>query len=117
MISASDYIAGDWSSGDNNTASVYRPKGFISGYAQHSAGEDFAEMFSLYVINDEETWNGFLESAGDEGAEIIEAKLEIVKRYMRDSWGFEMDALRKIVLRRENDVASRSVDLTDLTVN
>ncbi len=117
MISASNYIAGEWSAGNNNTASVYRPKGFISGYAQHSAGEDFAEMFSIYVTNDETTWNGYLETAGTEGADIIEAKLEIVKQYMRDAWGFEMDDLRSIVLRREADVANRTVDLTDLTVN
>ena len=116
MISAANYIAGEWSQGDNNKASVYLPKGFVSGYSQHSAGEDFAELFSIYVTNEAETWEGYLTEAGEEGAHIIESKLEIVKRYMRDAWGFEMDELRSIVLRREADVANRSVDLTDLTV-
>ena len=88
LITPTTYIAGEWSSGTNNTDTVYLPKGYISGYSQHSAGEDFAEMFSL----------------------------DLVKSYMRDSWGINMDELREIVLRRENDVANRIVDLTDLSV-
>jgi len=117
LITPTSYIAGEWSSGDNNTASVYLPKGFISGYAQHSVGEDIAEMFSIYVTNDPTTWNSFLEAAGPEGAALIEAKFDLVKSYMSESWGIDIDDLRSIVLRRENDVANRSIDLTDLTVN
>ena len=58
-----------------------------------------------------------METAGKEGAGWINAKLDLVKSYMRDSWGINMDELREIVLRRENDVANRIVDLTDLSVN
>jgi len=117
LITPTTYVAGEWSTSANNVAEVYLPNGFISGYARHSAGEDFAEMFSIYVTNDQATWDSFLESAGAEGANLISAKLEMVKSYMRDSWGFDMDELRSIVLRRENDVASRSIDLMDLSVN
>lgn len=117
LITPTTYIAGEWSSDTNNKDTVYLPKGYISGYARHSAGEDFAEMFAIYVTNDKATWDGFLETAGKEGAGWINAKLDLVKSYMRDSWGINMDELREIVLRRENDVANRIVDLTDLTVN
>ena len=117
LITPTTYIAGEWSSDTNNKDTVYLPNGYISGYARHSAGEDFAEMFSIYVTNDQATWDGFLETAGKEGAGWINAKLDLVKSYMRDSWGINMDELREIVLRRENDVANRIVDLTDLTVN
>ncbi|MBP3229618.1 MAG: putative zinc-binding metallopeptidase [Prevotella sp.] len=116
LITPTTYIAGEWSSDTNNKDTVYLPNGYISGYARHSAGEDFAEMFSIYVTNDQATWDGFLETAGKEGAGWINAKLDLVKSYMRDSWGINMDELREIVLRRENDVANRIVDLTDLSV-
>ena len=116
LITPTTYIAGEWSSDTNNKDTVYLPNGYISGYARHSAGEDFAEMFSIYVTNDQATWDGFLETAGKEGAGWINAKLDLVKSYMRDSWGINMDELREIVLRRENDVANRIVDLTDLPV-
>lgn len=117
LITPTTYVAGEWSTSANNVAEVYLSNGYISGYARHSAGEDFAEMFSIYVTNDQATWDSFLASAGTEGANLISAKLEMVKSYMRDSWGFDMDELRSIVLRRENDVASRSIDLMDLSVN
>lgn len=116
LITPTTYIAGEWSSGDNNKADVYLPRGYISGYSQHSVGEDFAEMFSIYVTNDQATWDGFLATAGEEGATLIEAKLDLVKSYMRESWNFDIDKLREIVLRRENDVANRIIDLSDITV-
>ena len=116
LITPTTYIAGEWSSDTNNKDTVYLPNGYSSGNARHSAGEDFAEMFSIYVTNDQATWDGFLETAGKEGAGWINAKLDLVKSYMRDSWGINMDELREIVLRRENDVANRIVDLTDLSV-
>lgn len=116
LITPTTYIAGEWSSGDNNKAEVYLPRGYISGYSQHSVGEDFAEMFSIYVTNDQATWDGFLATAGEEGATLIEAKLDLVKSYMRESWNFDIDKLREIVLRRENDVANRIIDLSDITV-
>ena len=99
-----------------NQTRDYSPEYKLITPTTYIAGEWSSEMFSIYVTNDKATWDGFLETAGKEGAGWINAKLDLVKSYMRDSWGINMDELREIVLRRENDVANRIVDLTDLSV-
>ena len=47
-----------------------------------------------------------------EGANIINAKLEIVRSYLQDSWGIDLEKLRAIVLRRSAEVMN--MDLTTL---
>ena len=43
--------------------------------------------------------------AGAEGRAILDKKFEIVYNYMRDSWGVDMDDLRDIVQRRQNEIS------------
>lgn len=47
-----------------------------------------------------------------QGADIINAKLEIVRSYLQDSWGIDLEKLRAIVLRRSAEVMN--MDLTTL---
>lgn len=112
-ITADKYLADSWSS--EPYTSEYLSRGFISAYAQQSDGEDFAEMLSLYITNDESWWNAQLTAAGD-GAESITAKMDIVKSYMIDSFGIDPDKLRSTILRREKDVIKGRVNLTDLSL-
>ena len=50
---------------------------------------------------------------GDEtGKEAILAKLSIIRSYLKDSWGVDIDKLRTIVLRRASEV--NSLDLETL---
>lgn len=114
LITASGYVTDSWSSETYSTG--YLGRGFISDYAQHSDGEDFAEMFSIYVTNTADQWEAWMKEAGDVGRPLIEAKLNTVREYMESSWGIDMDELRSIVLRREADVVNGKIDLTDLTV-
>ncbi|SFG04108.1 putative zinc-binding metallopeptidase [Prevotella sp. KH2C16] len=116
LITATDYVAGEWSEAPYNASSYYLEHGFISAYAQHSHGEDFAEMFSLYVTNTPEQWDAWMETAGTDGANHIASKLSSVRDYMEKSWGIDMDELRDIVLRREADIVAGKIDLSDLTV-
>lgn len=114
LVTANGYVADSWSS--DTYEDGYLQRGFISAYSQHSDGEDFAELFSRYVTNTADQWNSWMAEAGEDGAALIQTKLDMVKNYMQDTWGIDMDNLREIVLRREADVVNGKVDLDDLTV-
>ena len=121
LITGTGYVADSWSDSPWNTG--YLQRGFISAYAQQSDAEDFAEMMSIYVTNTAEQWEEWMDEAenGDGGSaearQNIQSKLDIVKTYMRDNFDIDLDELRKIVLRRENDIVSGRVDLTDVSID
>ena len=95
----------------------YIDNGCISSYAQHSYQEDFAEMMSIYVTNSTEDWNAMLSEASSSSRELILQKLDIVRTYMEEHFNIDMDDLRATLQRRQNDVVSGKVDLSDLTVD
>jgi len=129
MVTGTGYVADSWSEypfngnrdktitkeEDDENYLYYLKHGFISSYAQHSEGEDFAEMVSIYATNTQEYWDKQLASAGD-GASLITTKLDIVRQYMNDSWGIDLEQLRSTINRRQNDVVSGKVDLDDITI-
>ena len=90
-------------------------RGFISDYSQHSHQEDFAEMVSVYVTNTPEQWNAWMTEAGSTGKKLINQKLDVVREYLNDKWGIDLDQMRSTILARENDVVNGDVDLDDLT--
>ena len=110
-ISDADYIADEW----NSNTSGYLTRGFITAYAQHSDREDFAEMLSEYITNSAETWNTWITNAGD-AASIINAKLDIVRTYMKQAFNIDIDKLRATILRRQDEVMAGRVDLTTVEV-
>ncbi len=139
QVTPTDYVTDSWST--TGFSAYYLQRGFLSTYSQHSDREDFAEMMSLYVTNSEETLEGWLEAAGRKvtendlnssefissfpgygvgdtfpGAERILAKIDLVKKYMMDTFGIDLDDLRATVLRREAEVVNGEVDLTSLEV-
>ena len=114
QITGTGYVADSWSEEPYDTE--YLKNGFISAYAQHSDEEDFAEMMSIYVTNTQEYWDAQLEEAGSEASQLISAKLQIVKDYMKNSWSIDLDRLRSVIIRRQSDVVQGKVDLNDLTV-
>lgn len=114
LVTGNGYVADNWS--EEPYDEIYLSRGFISDYAQHSYQEDFAEMMSIYIINDAESWEALLNEATDESAALIRQKLDIVKSYMMTSFGIDMDVLRNILHRRQREVLSGKIDLEDLTV-
>ena len=106
--------------------SAYLQRGFISAYAQTEPREDFAEMVAEYVTHDALWWEQQMKDAdttweGDNeqvqtGRALIEQKLDITRAYMHDVWNIDMDELRSCILRRQTNITSGLVDLTDLTV-
>lgn len=113
QVNGDGYVSDSWSEPPYNTE--YLKNGFISAYAQHSDREDFAEMSSIYVTNSKDYWDAQIKAAGD-GAEFIEAKLDLVKAYFKEAWAIDLDQLRDVILRRENDVVKGKVDLTNLDI-
>ena len=108
--SANGYVTDSWSDSQyNNNLEC----GFITKYARHSPREDFAEMMSVYVTNSAEWWEGQMVAAGD-GRSTIETKLEIVKNYMQETFNVDLDQLRSVILRRQDEVMAGKVDLTNL---
>ena len=77
--------------------------GFITAYGSSAVHEDFAEMVSVYVTHTESEWDAMMITAGA-SADLIEAKLQIIKEYMRDSWNLDIDELRSVVQRRSSEI-------------
>ena len=48
------------------------------------------------------------------GVTAINKKLEICKRYYKESFGIDLDKVRDAVIERENDVVSGNYNLTNL---
>ena len=74
-------------------------------------------MMSEYITNSAETWNGWITQAGTDGAKKINAKLDIVRNYMKAGFDIDIDELRATILRRQDEVMAGRVDLTSVEVN
>ena len=49
-------------------------------------------------------WQNILNEAGEAGAAIILQKFEMVKEYLAESWGIDIDMLHNIVQEREENI-------------
>lgn len=131
FITGTEYVGGVWNESPYSSPSYYLAHGFISDYAQQEAGEDYAEMLSLYVTNTEAQWQRWLTQATQytiaynndngtslaDGAQLITAKLDEVRAYMSQSWGIDIDELRAAIQRRQQEIFDGKVDLDDLSVD
>ena len=52
-----------------------------------------------------------------EGDKLIMAKMELVRKYMKETFNIDIDQLRAAVLRRQAEVMAGQVDLTSLEIN
>ena len=123
QITTKTYVNDAWSDAPYNVG--YLGRGYISAYAQDEDREDFAEMVSLYITNPAEKWEEWMQEAAQTtnseydnktGRQLIEAKLDIVRAYMQEQWDIDIDKMRAELQKRQNDVISGKIDLTDLTV-
>lgn len=114
QITAKDYVADSWSESPYNTGFLQR--GFITAYSQQSDTEDFAEMLSEYVTHTPDWWEKQLKTAKTEGATLLNAKLDIVRSYLKESYNIDIDVLRAAINRRESEVVNKMVDLSDITI-
>ena len=113
MITGTSYVADSWSDAPYNKE--FLQNGFITDYAQHSDGEDFAEMLSEYITHSQAWWEEQIGKAGEKGY-LIDAKLDIVRNYMQDNFNIDIEVLRATVLRRQADVFAGRVDLHSIEI-
>lgn len=100
---STDYQGPSWL---NLTTKEARQRGYVVPYASYAPDEDFVEIIGYYVTNDAAWWSNVLEEAGDTGRDKIERKFNIVKNYLQDSWGVDIDKLREIVQRRSANLSN-----------
>ena len=124
LISNSLYNPLDW---QNTPDSVAASLGFVSNYASSATREDFVEVIANYIVKTDAQWAGILKSAsmewtydkenhnnpnvqpadkdknydGVDGETIILRKLEICRKWLKESFGIDLDALRKEVQERQ----------------
>jgi len=102
-ISDALYVGSSWVNVTN--AQAYT-NGFVTPYARSAPGEDFAELYSVFVTRNATEWSSIITQAGTSGAAIINQKIEIVTNYMKSAYSIDIYELRDIVQRRSSDVKS-----------
>lgn len=101
-ISAGDYLPG--THGNYPEMKQYAPKGFVTSYARSQASEDVAEVTAAIICWTDQQWTELFAAAGDEGSKKIREKVTIMKSYMRDSYGIDLDKVRDVARRRLGEV-------------
>ena len=117
-ISEGKYVGADWyyymtaQGAMPRTDDVAWSDGFVTAYAMSQSNEDFVENIAMYVTHTQAYWDNMMTAAGESGAAIINKKFTIVYNYMRDTWGIDLNELRKIVLRRQQEITE--IDLSTI---
>jgi len=116
LISQGKYNPLGW---QYRTTSEAASMGFVSPYAGSQNREDFVEIIANYLVKTDAQWNEILTMAanpgldyygeelpddGIDGKVLILQKLEIVKKWLRDSWNIDIDELRGEIMRRQNEM-------------
>ena len=81
-LSEGHYSPSGWNNRHN--MADYAPFGFVTAYGSSEPGEDIAEVTACYLTWTPEQWAQLEAGAGDEGWSIIQQKITIVKKYMKD---------------------------------
>ena len=102
-----EYLFSDWTRVEFKTG-----EGFISAYSRYSEMEDIAEVFAYYLATIPQRWE---ERIAKE--EKILRKLSLIRSYLEESFGVDIDALRDEYQNRLLKVCTGKVSyemLTDL---
>ena len=107
---STDYQGPSWLNLESDE--IANTMGFITRYASFSPDEDFVEIISNYITHDADYWENVLNNGGALGKRKLQKKFDIVRKYLKDSWGIDIDKLRDIVQRRSGSLSE--VDLENL---
>ncbi len=99
-ITTSDYVGNRYTS---LTDSPYQ-YGFVSNYARSSYAEDIAETGGRLVSMSEEDWEDMIAQAGSDGGAKIRQKKEMLKKWLKDSYGVDTDRWREIFFRKISEL-------------
>ena len=107
---STDYQGPSWLNLESDE--IANTMGFITRYASFSPDEEFVEIISNYITHDADYWENVLNNGGALGKIKLQKKFDIVRKYLKDSWGIDIDKLRDIVQRRSGSLSE--VDLENL---
>ncbi|MDL2221284.1 putative zinc-binding metallopeptidase [Parabacteroides sp. OttesenSCG-928-N08] len=96
---------------DSEAASL----GCASPYATSQPREDFVEIIANYIVKPDAWWDEWMKMAAKpgvnqsgetvtetvDGKAVLEAKIEMCRKWLKDSWGIDLDALRDDVQERQ----------------
>ena len=105
---STDYQGPSWLNLESDE--VANAMGYVTRYASYAPDEDFVEIISNYVTNPKGYWEYTLATGGSTGAPKLEAKMKIVRSWLLESWGIDLDQLRDIVQRRSSEVLTIDLD-------
>jgi len=102
----------------DRTLSEAASLGFVSNYGSSQPREDFVEVIANYIVKTPAEWDYILDlaskpgvtSTGEivndplDGKAIILTKLDIAKKWLRESWSIDLDVLRNEVQERQTHV-------------
>ena len=54
--------------------------------------------------------NNIISNAGNNGANTINRKVDFVRKYMKDSWGVDIELLRNAILRRGSRISKLNLN-------
>ena len=100
---STDYQGPSWLNLESDA--VANKMGYVTCYASYSPDEDFVEIISNYVTHAKGYWESVLATAGEEGGDKLARKFEIVRNYLQESWGTDIDKLRDIVQKRSANIS------------
>ena len=100
---STDYQGPSWLNLESDA--VANKMGYVTCYASYSPDEDFVEIISNYVTHAKGYWESILATAGEEGGDKLARKFEIVRNYLQESWGIDIDKLRDIVQKRSANIS------------
>jgi len=89
--------------------------GCASPYGSSQPREDFVEIIANYIVKPQDWWDNLYDMASKPGINssnetvtdpidgklVLETKVEICRKWLKDSWGIDMDALRAEVQERQ----------------
>ena len=95
-ITLSDYV------GDRYTSLTDDPyqKGFVSNYARSHYSEDVAETGGRLISLTEEEREAMIAKAGSVGGPLMRKKFDMLKKWLKDSYGVDSDRWCEIYHRR-----------------
>ncbi len=101
-ISSGGYAPSSWQ--NRHSTEDYAKLGFITAYAGSRPTEDITEVTSCYITFTDEDWTELWAAAGEDGTKKIKKKIQIMKKYMLDTWHIDMDELKAVAKRRSEEV-------------
>jgi substrate import-associated zinc metallohydrolase lipoprotein len=91
---SSNYIGSSWV-GSGNSSAVAKNLGFVTRYARNNKDEDFAEMISTLLVEGQDHFDAYVNTASDPTAVTkLRAKEQAVVDYFKSAYGIDFRVLQ-----------------------